>query len=128
MEDLDVDETKVHFDNKVHYDDDIQYNIETTKRHISPSKSYNEKRKTNEYINKYHHLRKLPNRAYPSEIFRREHLPTYHIKANKTPIILPHEKSNIYKTSNRINHSDSFPNGSHNSKEKDENHQCKYCI
>ena len=121
MEDLDVDETKIQFDNKVHYDDDIQYNTETTKRHISPSKSYNEKRKTNKYIHKYHHLGKLPNKAYQSEIFRREHLPTYHIKANKTQIILPHKKSNIHKKSNHKNHFVSFPNGNHNSREKDEN-------
>ena len=120
MEDLDVDETKIQFDNKVHYDDDIQYNTEATKRHISPSKSYKEKRKSNEYIHEYHHLRKLPSRTYPSEIFPSEHLPKYHIKANKTPIILPHEKSNIYRTSKHKNHFVSLPNGIRNSRGKDE--------
>ena len=120
-EDLDVDETTIQFNNKLHYDEDIQYDKAITKTHRSPSKSYNNKRNIEKYSNQYHQLSKLPNRAYPSEIIRREKLQTYHLNANKVPIILPLEKSNMYKTSNLENYVGSFPNGYHYWREKDKN-------
>ena len=120
-EDLHVDETNIQFNNKVHYDDDIEYNEAISKRQRSPSNTYNKKRNIRKYSSKYHQLRELPNRANPSEIHRRENLQTYHIKDNKTPITLPLEKSNMYKTSNLRNYVVSFPNGIHDLREKDEN-------
>ena len=121
MEDLDVDETKIQFNNKVYYDEDTQYIKAISERPRSPSKSFNKKRNIKKYFNKYHQLKELPNWAYPSEVFRRENSKPYQVKPNKTPIIVPHEKSNIYKTSNHKNHFVSFPNGGHNLREKDEN-------